>query len=151
MRYFKLELPWPPTANHIWENVNIGGKTRTYRSKEYKTFLDGAWAAYHIAKAKGECPSKAIEGDEIHVRLVLFPPNNRRYDVDNRIKAVLDALTHVGLWHDDSQIRSVNAWKWYRAEKEHPRVEVEIRVYPPDPPDDDYGPLEGFGSSANLE
>lgn len=31
-------------------------------------------------------------------------PDRRRRDLDNILKALFDALTHAGLWLDDSQI-----------------------------------------------
>jgi Holliday junction resolvase RusA-like endonuclease len=34
-----------------------------------------------------------------------------RPDIDNYAKAVLDALTNVGLWHDDSQVAVLHARK----------------------------------------
>lgn len=41
----------------------------------------------------------------LQVTIHLFPPHNRSYDVDNRIKPTLDSLTHCGLWSDDRYIR----------------------------------------------
>ncbi len=38
------------------------------------------------------------------VEVEVFPPDNRRRDVDNVIKALLDALQHGGAYLDDSQI-----------------------------------------------
>lgn len=34
----------------------------------------------------------------------VFPPDNRRRDLDNTWKPLADALTHAGVWQDDSQI-----------------------------------------------
>lgn len=36
-------------------------------------------------------------------------------DADNVLKAALDALTQIGLWHDDSQVCSVRVLKSYDA------------------------------------
>ena len=50
-----------------------------------------------------------------------------RPDADNYIKGVQDALNGV-LWHDDSQIVSVTASKFY---SDRPRVEIEVvEVHP---------------------
>lgn len=38
-----------------------------------------------------------------------------RPDADNVLKAALDALTQIGLWHDDSQVCSVRVLKSYDA------------------------------------
>ena len=39
------------------------------------------------------------------VEIVLYPPDERRRDIDNYNKALFDALTHAGIWEDDSQVR----------------------------------------------
>lgn len=39
--------------------------------------------------------------------LRLFPPHNRNYDIDNRIKPTLDSLTKSGLWIDDKFVRKL--------------------------------------------
>ena len=38
------------------------------------------------------------------VTITVNPPDKRKRDIDNLAKAPLDALTHAGLWLDDSQI-----------------------------------------------
>jgi crossover junction endodeoxyribonuclease RusA len=40
----------------------------------------------------------------IRVRIELFAPTKRGYDIDNMVKAVHDALTHAGVWVDDEQV-----------------------------------------------
>lgn len=37
------------------------------------------------------------------VEITLFPPDMRRRDTDNYNKALFDALTHAGVWEDDSR------------------------------------------------
>lgn len=39
------------------------------------------------------------------VEITLYPPDARRRDIDNYNKALFDALTHAGVWEDDSQIK----------------------------------------------
>jgi crossover junction endodeoxyribonuclease RusA len=38
------------------------------------------------------------------VEILLYPPDNRR-DIDNYTKGLFDALTHAGVWEDDSQVK----------------------------------------------
>ena len=41
---------------------------------------------------------------KLKITLILRPRDKRKIDIDNRIKAVLDALEHAGVFDDDFQI-----------------------------------------------
>jgi crossover junction endodeoxyribonuclease RusA len=41
---------------------------------------------------------------KLKVTIEAFRPDNRRRDLDNLLKAVLDSLTHAGVWEDDNLI-----------------------------------------------
>ena len=56
-----------------------------------------------IARAGGHLPKAPMDG-RISVRVDAAPPDRRVRDLDNISKALLDALTHAGVWRDDSQI-----------------------------------------------
>lgn len=90
---FKLKLPFPPSVNHYWRHV--GGRVLVSREgREYRV------------KVKQLLRRKAIEtlsGDLI-VDIKLTPPDRRRRDVDNSLKALLDAMQYGGVYFDDSQI-----------------------------------------------
>ena len=45
------------------------------------------------------------------VDVEVFPPDNRRRDLDNCLKSLLDALEKAGAYHDDSQIVDLRARK----------------------------------------
>ncbi len=48
-------------------------------------------------------------GSGVAVAVTLHAPDNRRRDLDNfGGKALLDALTHAGVWLDDSQVRRLS-------------------------------------------
>lgn len=44
-----------------------------------------------------------IEG-RIAMFISLYPPDKRKRDIDNVLKALLDALQHAGCYEDDSQL-----------------------------------------------
>jgi crossover junction endodeoxyribonuclease RusA len=44
-----------------------------------------------------------MEG-RLSVHIELFVPDKRKRDIDNYAKALLDALTHAGVWRDDEQV-----------------------------------------------
>lgn len=87
-------LPFPPSVNTYWRTFRgrmlISAKGRQYR--------DDVLAAVLHADARRQFSGR------LRVALVARPPDRRRRDVDNYLKAALDALTHAGVYLDDSQI-----------------------------------------------
>jgi len=63
------------------------------------------------------------------VEIILFPPDARRRDIDNYNKALFDALTHAGVWEDDSQVKRMLV-EWGPVTKKG-RVEITISKYQP--------------------
>lgn len=66
-----------------------------------------------------------MEGD-LQVWLEAYPPDKRRRDIDNLLKAVFDSLQKSGIILDDSQIKSVHA---RMLEKRTPAA-VDVRIEP---------------------
>lgn len=93
-----LELPWPPSTNQIWRNTMVGGKPRTLLSAVGRSYRKSVADVCLLARA-----SKGLAG-RVRVDIVACPPDKRQRDLDNMLKAPLDALTHAGVWLDDSQI-----------------------------------------------
>ena len=77
----------------------VSGKPRTLLSQEGRVYRKAAADACLVAKLAG----KQIP-DRLALRLVVQAPDRRARDLDNTVKAVQDALTHAGVWLDDSQI-----------------------------------------------
>ena len=89
----QFELPYPPSINHYWRRVG----PRTLISREGRRFrrdVMAILAAMEIEPLAGP----------LVVEVEVFPPDNRRRDIDNVQKALLDALEHGGAYGDDSQI-----------------------------------------------
>ena len=98
----KLTLPFPPSVNAYWRSPNSGPlKGRTLVSARGRAFQSESCAAIIEQLRRLPKPSSAPAAVEI----VLFPPDARRRDIDNYNKALFDALTHAGIWEDDSQIK----------------------------------------------
>jgi Holliday junction resolvase RusA-like endonuclease len=89
----EVELPHPPSINHYWRRVGL----RTLISREGRRFRRRVLAILAAMRVQ------AIDG-RLVVEVEIFPPDNRRRDVDNTLKALLDALQHGGAYADDSQI-----------------------------------------------
>lgn len=94
-----LTLPYPPSANRIWRTA----KGYQYTPKEVMHWKQTAWTIAHKA---GVTQSTG----DVHVEIKLHPrltkkgtAAKRRIDLDNAIKATLDALNGIA-WRDDKQV-----------------------------------------------
>lgn len=88
-------LPYPPSANGYWRSFR-GRQIISERGREYRKQGLAMIAEQGIADLMECALSVAIE---------LYPPDKRRRDIDNGMKALLDLITHAGVWVDDSQIK----------------------------------------------
>ena len=89
-----LNLPLPPSVNSyrtIFKNrmgISKAGKEFKLQVQDY--VLDNA-----VPKM----------GDKrLQMQVTLYPRDRRKQDIDNRIKALWDALADAGVYEDDSQI-----------------------------------------------
>ncbi len=107
-----LNLPFPPSVNHYWRYTN-GKVLVSHRGRQYRE-------AVKLACLKIKSP---MEGP-LKVHLRAFPPDQRRRDLDNLNKAILDAMQAGGVYHDDSQIADLRI---VRAHTEKPGwIQAEI-------------------------
>ena len=94
----KLQLPYPPTANHYWRKWNnrmvISKQGRAYRAEVCEL----------LSAAGGNGIRKPPSGGRIALMMDAFPPDRRKRDLDNLQKPLLDALQHAGVYEDDSQV-----------------------------------------------
>lgn len=98
----KLVLPFPPSVNSYWRAPNSGPlKGRHLISQKGRAFQSAACAAIIKQLRKLPKPSSELAAVEI----TLYPPDKRCRDIDNYNKALFDALTHAGVWEDDSQVK----------------------------------------------
>ena len=89
-----LTMPWPPSVNKHWRTFQgrmiISAEGRSYRKAVADQVLIQRGAKHYTGK--------------LRVQIEAFRPDNRRRDLDNLLKAVLDGCTHAGVWEDDSNI-----------------------------------------------
>ena len=94
MSEINLILPWPPSVNRYWRTFQgrmiISAEGRSYRKA----------VADQVFIQRG---AKHYEG-KLKVVIEAWRPDNRKRDLDNLLKAVLDSLTHAGVWADDGLI-----------------------------------------------
>ncbi len=89
----EIELPYPPSVNHYYRHVG----PRTLISREGRRFRE------RVCSILAGLSLTRFEGP-IQVEIEVYPPDERRRDIDNLQKSLLDALEHGGLYRDDSQI-----------------------------------------------
>lgn len=90
-----FEVPWPPSVNHLWRRGKNGGMYLSKAGREYRKEVFAVWAQQGKPK---------FSSRNLSVSIVASPPDNRRRDLDNVLKAVLDSLVACGCIRDDSDI-----------------------------------------------
>ena len=89
-----LTLPFPPSVNGYWRNINgrtlISAKGRAYKKAVARL-------------AQWNYAAKQLES-RLEVLVILHPPDRRKRDIDNSMKALLDSMQAAGVYLDDSQI-----------------------------------------------
>ena len=107
-----LILPYPPTVNHMYR-----------RARGHLALTPEALAFRHavrmIAMVQGVTP---ILGP-VAVFLDVYRPR-RRGDLDNLLKATLDALQNGVAYRDDDQVEQITAVRY--DDKRAPRIEVSV-------------------------
>lgn len=99
----KLTLPWPPSANTYWRHPTKGKLAgRHLISEAGRAYRDAvAW------QVRVQCCLEKPIAKPLAVDIVAFMPDRRRRDLDNLLKALLDSMTHAGVWVDDSLIHDL--------------------------------------------
>ena len=128
--------------------VQGGGKRTMIRNGKPRFFKDKRTSGYEsalYALALPHRPRTPISGPvHIVLRFIMARPKTlmrrkdsegklpctKRPDWDNLAKGVLDPLTKVGFWLDDSQICSAYVEKDYAEKGGAARIEVEITALP---------------------
>ena len=93
MTIVTFELPVPPSVNNYYGRF----KNRVYikhAGRDYRL------AVQDIVAAAG----KPMVTGRLAVFITWHPATKRKCDPDNILKGLLDAMTHSGVWEDDSMI-----------------------------------------------
>lgn len=90
----------PPTVNHMYRPNGRGGRILTDEAKTFRELV--CYEARSVASlTRWPMPKGALA-----LRLLLTFGDNRRTDIDNRIKSALDALA-LSLNFDDSRVHRI--------------------------------------------
>ena len=92
---FIISLPFPPSTNVYYRR----GKFATYLSPQGRAYKE---KVAELVSDYQPAIENALQG-RLSAFLSLSAPTRRSFDIDNRVKAVLDALQDAGVYEDDSQ------------------------------------------------
>jgi len=112
--YSYMIMPYPKNAsvNTLWRV----GKHGVYVNPKAKAFRD-------YLSAIARCTPKF--GDQIvRLEIKMSPPDNRKRDIDNLLKCILDALQDARVYDNDHQVHQLYVEKLPKKEG----GELEIRV-----------------------
>lgn len=112
-----LTLPYPPSTNRYWRHW----KGRTLLSRDGRAYREEAVRAVNQARVDG------IGARRCRVTVNVYMPDARRRDVDNVLKASLDALSAARVYEDDSQIVRLTVERM-GIDRDRPRLEVTVEV-----------------------
>lgn len=91
-----IKLPLPPTVNNAYGvNRKSGARYLKTAQKEYREA---------VIKLVRENKWDFQANVRLTLHIVLNFEDNRKNDLDNRIKPLWDACTHAKVWEDDSLI-----------------------------------------------
>ena len=94
----ELHLPWPPSINHYYGRARNG---RVFIKAEGVRFRE---CVQDIVASAG------IQSQTGNLAMFIFvsPPDKRKRDLDNLVKATQDALQEAGCYENDCQIAGLH-------------------------------------------
>ncbi len=85
-----LIFPYPPSINNPnEESINY---------KKFYTEMGKSVQKYNLTNTFNAA---------VRMKVILHAKDNTKRDVDNPVKALLDAFTYAGVWVDDNQVRDL--------------------------------------------
>jgi Holliday junction resolvase RusA-like endonuclease len=114
----RLELPWPPSANH-YTGYRVAGPfvkgkqfVQAYPTKEAKEFHQNVQSIVMRDRAARNWAGP------LKMSVWTYPPDRRKRDTSNLFKMLEDALEKAGVFLDDYQIVEHHAWRTSNVVKE---------------------------------
>ena len=104
---------WPPSVNHYWLRNRNGGMRIGDAGQAYRKAIEDALLGRGCVKGR--------LGITIHA----YPPDRRERDLDNILKALLDAIAHTGAIESDKYIDVIRIFRSCVIKGGEVRVDIE--------------------------
>ena len=126
-----------PRARAFAMKLHGGGAT----ARLYDPGTAEGWKGQVAAAVRPQLPAAPLDGPLAVTMGFAFPRpaklmrrkdpegeimHTAKPDADNAAKAVLDALTQIGLWHDDAQVCALRVTKAYHAKTGRPGMLLHV-------------------------
>lgn len=96
-----LNLPYPPSVNHVWRHAVRGKHSIVYKSADGKDYTD------RVIKIVWMSGRPMFGGARLAITVEVFPPDRRARDLGNLDKVLMDSLQAARVFDDDSQIDDI--------------------------------------------
>lgn len=93
-------LGLPPTVNHLYRTSRNGIRYKTAQGREWQNVTAAVMA---MAKT-----NRKPYGGDVALEIVFRTADRRKWDIDNRVKALQDCLAMAGVIEDDRQIQRLH-------------------------------------------
>lgn len=87
----------PPTVNHAFRKRGNGAGL-------FKTAKAVSWDELATLTIRNAYRKQSPIAGRVYLLVALYVKDKRRWDIDNRLKTLEDAITHAGVWLDDEQV-----------------------------------------------
>ena len=94
----------PPTVNNYYG--------RSFRTV-YKKARAREWKEKAVALLSAHWGGKPPYPDPVEFKIIYQSPNRRKWDIDNRVKALQDCLELAGIIENDKQVESLHVRREY--------------------------------------
>ena len=120
-KVLQLELPYPPTGNRLWRRFR-GRQVLSPEARQYQEQVAGLWWELRIREGL-----PGIGPQPCRLEMLVHPPDNRRRDLDNIPKPVIDSLKKAGIMEDDAQVKELSL-SWGPPE---PNGKIQVAIFIP--------------------
>lgn len=94
----------PPTVNHLY---------RSYRNRRYKTVAGRKYQKQVTEILSRKWKARLPCEEPLELRITFTTDNRRKWDIDNRVKALQDCLSMAKIIKDDRQVEILHVERKY--------------------------------------